>query len=123
MGNRNETNLSNKLTFLVVGGGIGAILALLFAPKAGTDLRQDIAVAARNGAEQTRETAQLVKEQATAYYGTARDKVGEVYQTVAQKAQEFPEKARQAVAGQTAPINAALEAGKDAYQENAHATM
>src|SRR5438132_14019622 len=30
---RDETSAATKLTYLLVGGGIGAILALLFAPK------------------------------------------------------------------------------------------
>ena len=31
-----ETSSTTKLTYLLVGGGIGAVLALLFAPKSGT---------------------------------------------------------------------------------------
>ena len=37
-----EANASTKLTYLLVGGGIGAILALLFAPKSCQELRGDI---------------------------------------------------------------------------------
>jgi Gas vesicle protein len=36
---REEANVSTKLTYLLIGGGIGAIVALLFAPKSGTELR------------------------------------------------------------------------------------
>ena len=34
-------NISTRLTYLLIGGGIGAILALLFAPKSGHELRGD----------------------------------------------------------------------------------
>ena len=46
-----EANASTKLTYLLVGGGIGAILALLFAPKSGQELRGDIADVTRKGVE------------------------------------------------------------------------
>ena len=39
---------------------IGAVLALLFAPKSGQELRGDIAVATRKGIDRTRETASQV---------------------------------------------------------------
>ena len=44
-----DESISNKLTYLLIGGGIGAVLALLFAPKSGQELRGDIADATRKG--------------------------------------------------------------------------
>ena len=44
---REDANVSTKLTYLLIGGGIGAIIALLFAPKSGVELRGDIADADR----------------------------------------------------------------------------
>ena len=46
MGNDNDS-ISNKLTYLLIGGGIGAVIALLFAPKSGQELRGDLADATR----------------------------------------------------------------------------
>ena len=40
---REDANASTKLTYLLIGGGIGAVIALLFAPKSGQELRGDIA--------------------------------------------------------------------------------
>ncbi|MDQ3747593.1 MAG: YtxH domain-containing protein, partial [Acidobacteriota bacterium] len=57
---REETSATTKLTYLLVGGGIGAILALLFAPKTGEELRGDIADVTRKGIEKGKETATLV---------------------------------------------------------------
>ena len=42
-------NISTRLTYLLIGGGIGAVIALLFAPKSGHELRGDIADATRKG--------------------------------------------------------------------------
>src|SRR5919206_553741 len=56
---REETSATTKLTYLLIGGGIGAILALLFAPKSGQELRGDIADATRKGIEKGREAAAI----------------------------------------------------------------
>jgi hypothetical protein len=63
-----DDNISNKLTYLLIGGGIGAILALLFAPKSGQELRGDIAEATRKGIDRSREAAQQLGDRAGEYY-------------------------------------------------------
>ena len=50
-----ETGFSSKLTYLLIGGCIGAVLALLLAPKSGQELRESIADATRKGIERVRE--------------------------------------------------------------------
>ena len=114
---REENNTGTKLTYLLVGGGIGALLALLFAPKSGTELRGDIADATRKGIEKGKETAALVGERANDYYEVSREKAGELYSTAQSKAGEIAEKARGAVSSASNPFSAALEAGKEAYTE------
>ncbi|MBK6751071.1 MAG: YtxH domain-containing protein [Acidobacteria bacterium] len=59
---REETSAATKLTYLLVGGGIGAILALLFAPKSGEELRGDIADATRKGIERARKLRQTCRK-------------------------------------------------------------
>ena len=54
---REDTSVSSKLTYLIIGGGIGAVIALLFAPKSGKELRDDIADASRKGLEKGKEAA------------------------------------------------------------------
>lgn len=125
---RDESSATTKLTYLLIGGGIGALLALLFAPKSGEELRGDIADVTRKGLEKGKETAALVGERAGEYYEVARDKTselyqtgrekaGDIYQTAQEKAGEITERAREAVASTANPFSAALEAGKEAYSE------
>lgn len=132
---REESGATTKLTYLLIGGGIGAILALLFAPKSGEELRGDIADATRKGIEKSKETAALAKERAGEYYevtrekagelySTAQEKAGEIYHTAQEKAGELKEKAgeiadkaKSAATSTANPFSAALEAGKDAYVE------
>jgi len=73
------SDISTQLTYLLIGGGIGAILALLLAPKSGAELRGDIADVTRKGIDKTREAANYVGDKAGEYYGAVRDKTGEWY--------------------------------------------
>ena len=78
-------NISTRLTYLLIGGGIGAILALLFAPKSGHELRGDIADATRKGIDRSREAAQQLGDRAGEYYEATRSRAGELYSQAAEK--------------------------------------
>lgn len=112
---RNESSVTTKLTYLLIGGGIGAVVALLFAPKSGIELREDIADATRKGLEKSKETAAQLQEKAGEYYEVGRERASEFYNTAQEKAGEFSEKARSAAARSANPFTAAVEAGKEAY--------
>jgi len=111
-----DVSVSTKLTYLVIGGGIGAVLALLFAPKSGHELREDIADATRKGLEKGKETATQLQERAGEYYEVGRERATEFYQTAQGRAGELGEKARTAATRTANPFTAAVEAGKQAYQ-------
>ena len=87
MGNDND-NISTRLTYLLIGGGIGAVIALLFAPKSGQELRGDLADATRKGIDKSREAAQQVGERAGEYYESTRERAGELYNQAATRASE-----------------------------------
>jgi gas vesicle protein len=55
-----ENSSSGVLVGAIVGGAIGAISALLFAPKAGTDLREDISSKFKSISEKTKDLAAAV---------------------------------------------------------------
>ena len=112
---RDTTNATTKLTYLLVGGGIGAVLALLFAPKAGSELREDIADATRKGIDKGREAASQIQDKAGEFYEVSRDRAGELYQNATDKAAELGEKARSVAANTANPFSAAIDAGKEAY--------
>ena len=141
---KENTNATTKLSYLLIGGGIGAILALLFAPKSGNELRGDIADATRKGLDKTKEAASPLQEKAGEYYEVSREKAGELYSTAQDKATqlystaqekaadiagkaketagELGEKAKDAAARTTNPISAAIEAGKGAYYDEKRKT-
>ena len=114
---REDSSVSTKLTYLIIGGGIGAVIALLFAPKSGKELREDIADVSKKGLEKGKEAAAQLQERAGEYYETGREKAGELYQTAQEKAAEYSDKAKAAAARTANPFSAAIDAGKEAYTQ------
>jgi gas vesicle protein len=112
---RDNTSVSTKVTYLLIGGGIGAVIALLFAPKSGIELRGDIADATRKGIEKGKEAAAQLQETAGEYYEVGRERASELYETGKGKAAELTDKAKAAAARTTNPFSAAIDAGKEAY--------
>ena len=115
-------NISTRLTYLLIGGGIGAVLALLFAPKSGEELRGDIADATRKGIDRSREAAQQLGDRAGEYYEATRERASELYTQAAGKVGEVAQTAREAASRQTGTVAAAIDAGKKAYQEEKRKT-
>jgi gas vesicle protein len=115
-------SISTRLTYLLIGGGIGAILALLFAPKSGHELRGDIADATRKGIDRSREAAQQLGDRAGEYYEATRNRAGELYSQAAERVGEVAQGAREAAARQSGTVAAAIDAGKKAYQEEKRKT-
>ncbi|MFP5264615.1 MAG: YtxH domain-containing protein [Blastocatellia bacterium] len=108
---------SEKLTFLLIGAGIGATLALLFAPKAGRELRGDIADYTKRGIDAAGEGAKVIGTRATEVYGTASEKVAGVYGTARERVSQGADAVGDLAARQKEQIQAAIEAGKQAYRE------
>src|SRR3954471_4287605 len=91
---RDSNDVSTRLTYLLIGGGIGAILALLFAPKSGQELRGDIADATRKGIDRSREAAQQLGDRAGEYYEATRGRAPELYSQAAEKVSDVAQTAR-----------------------------
>ncbi|MDD5544650.1 MAG: YtxH domain-containing protein [Acidobacteriia bacterium] len=85
----------SKLLYFVIGGGVGAIIALLFAPRSGKETRELIAHKAVEGKEYLTSAARNVQEKAS----------GVLDQT------------KESLTQKRSQISAAIEAGKQAYRE------
>lgn len=90
-----RSSSGDRVTYFLIGAGIGATLALLFAPKSGKEFRRDIADASRKTYRRGADAAQA-----------AGERIGEGVSTV-----------RGAVDRQKQQIASAIEAGKAAYRE------
>jgi gas vesicle protein len=128
MAENDGSGAAEKLTFLLIGAGIGATLALLFAPKSGRELRDDIADYTKRGVDAAGERARVIGDRATELYGTASAKASEAYGAAAGRVSDAYGTAREKVvagaetvsevaARQKEQIAAAIEAGKQAYRE------
>jgi gas vesicle protein len=101
-----NNSAGDKIVFFMAGAGIGAVLALLFAPKSG------------------RETRELISRTATDSRDFITNKVTEGRQMVEDKGRKigddfttFLDKSKEAVQRQKEQLTAAFEAGKAAYRE------
>jgi len=90
-----EGNGGSNFGFFLAGLGMGAILALLFAPRSGKETREYIAGKAEEG----------------------RDYVKAKTEDLRHQAEGAVEKGKDIVTKQKELLSAALEAGKQAYQE------
>ena len=90
-----EENGGSKVGFFLAGLGIGAVIALLFAPRSGKETRDMIVQKAEEG----------------------RDFVITKGEEIRKQAEDAVEKGRDLVSKQKDLLSAALEAGKQAYQE------
>ena len=75
----------NGIWYLLAGGGIGAGLALLFAPKSGVELRTDISDLTKKGYDETVGIAYQLKEQSADAFYTLKEKTAKVYDLAANK--------------------------------------
>lgn len=101
------TKVRDGITFLLVGGGIGAILALLFAPKSGNELRSDIADVTRKGLDATKEKADQLKTRSIEAVEKVKHKADEVYGKASEAASET--------------LNTGLNAGREAVSATSEA--
>jgi gas vesicle protein len=65
-----------------VGLGVGAAVALLFAPKAGEDLRSDITEGVNDGVNQIRSTGKELKRKVQRLADAAQDQVDHVQDAI-----------------------------------------
>lgn len=112
-----EDNSGDKLVYFLIGAGMGALAALLFAPKAGSELRADIADATRRGVDQARDQARQVGERATEYYQASTEYAADLAERSKDAITDVTERGKDLINRQKASVAAAIEAGKQGYRE------
>jgi gas vesicle protein len=87
-------NTGSKISFFLVGLGIGALVGILFAPKSGEETREYLSQRADEGREYAQRKARELRE----------------------RAEDLVERSKQAASRQKETLSAAVDAGRDAYQ-------
>lgn len=118
----------DKLVYFLIGAGIGAVTAMLFAPKAGSELRSEIADVTRKGLDYARDTGRDFGERASDYYQTgveraadissrSKEAVNEITQRSKEAVTDLTQRGKDLIGSQKAQFAAAIEAGKQGYRE------
>lgn len=110
-GRGGDGDAGTRITYFAIGALIGAAAALLFAPKSGRELREDLADATRKGVDRARETGSQLSARAGEYYESAASRAGELASGVRDAASRRGER-----------LSAAVEAGKQAYRDEKRRT-
>ena len=87
-------NAGSKVSYFLVGLGIGALVGILFAPKSGQETREYLTGKAEEGREYAQRKARELRE----------------------RAEELMERSKEMVGRQKEQLSAAVDAGREAYQ-------
>ncbi len=113
----NNGNSSDKLIYFLIGAGIGAVTAMLFAPKSGSELRSEIADATRKSLDYARDTGRDFGERAQEYYQTGVERATDLSSRSREAVTDLTQRGKDLVNSQKAQFTAAIEAGKQGYRE------
>ena len=101
-----DDNSASRVAYFLAGMGLGAVVALLFAPRSGKETREFISHKADEGRDYVTKKTEEGRE-----FVTARS------QKLRTQAEDAVEKAKDVVSKEKQQLSTALEAGKQAYQE------
>ena len=113
----NQGGNGDKLVYFLIGAGIGAVTAMLFAPKAGSELRSEIADVTRKGLDYARDTGRDFGEKATDYYQTGVERAADISSRSKDAVTDLTQRGKDIITSQKAQFAAAIEAGKQGYRE------
>jgi gas vesicle protein len=84
----------SRISYFLVGLGIGAVVGILFAPKSGEETREYLSKKAEEGKDYAQQKARELRE----------------------RAEDLVERGKQVASKQKDSLSAAVDAGRDAYQ-------
>jgi gas vesicle protein len=87
-------NVGSKISYFIVGLGIGTLVGILFAPKSGDETREYLSSKADEGREYAQKKARELRE----------------------RAEDLIERSKEIMSRQKEALSGAVDAGKEAYQ-------
>jgi gas vesicle protein len=90
-------SVGSRVSFFLVGLGIGALVGILFAPKSGEETREYLSAKADEGKEYAQKKARELRE----------------------RAEDLIERSKEIMSRQKDAINSAVDAGKQTYKREA----
>ena len=92
-----SNNGGSKVSFFLIGLGIGSLIGVLFAPKSGEETRDYLAAKADEGRDYAQKKARELRE----------------------RAEDLLERSKEVMGRQKEAISSAVEAGKETYKREA----
>jgi len=92
-----DNNVGSKVSYFLVGLGIGSLLGILFAPKSGEETREYLSSKADEGRDYAQRKARELRE----------------------RAEDLIERSKEIMARQKDAISSAVDAGKESYKREA----
>ena len=115
---------SDLLKGLIIGGFIGVVLGVLYAPKSGKETREDIARTTEDLLSKGKEEYEKAVERSKSAYETAVKRLKgleisakEKVEEIENKASEFAHKGADSIADSKNRLKKAIDAGVEAYRE------
>jgi gas vesicle protein len=90
-------NVGSKVSFFMVGLGIGALIGILFAPKSGEETREYLSSKAEEGRDYAQRKAQELRD----------------------RAEDLLERSKEVMARQKDALSSAVDVGKETYKREA----
>jgi gas vesicle protein len=90
-------NVGSKVSYFLVGLGIGSLIGILFAPKSGEETREYLSSKADEGRDYAQKKARELRE----------------------RAEDLLERSREVMSRQKDAFSSAVEAGKETYKKEA----
>jgi gas vesicle protein len=120
-----EEKQSSGFSWFLAGLGIGALIGVLYAPKAGRETREGLMNGAREGTEYIKQRGRDAADQVNDIVDKSKTQVSEYVDRGKEylergRAQwdEFVNQGKQFVNEQTGKVSAAVDAGRQAYQNS-----
>lgn len=114
---------SYGLAWFLAGLGVGALVGILYAPKSGREMREDLANSAREGTEYLRNRTRQAADDVGSLVDRGRDQVNEYVDRGRDAVdrgraqwEDFVERGKTFVADQTNRVSSAMDAGRQAYR-------
>ena len=92
-------NVGSKVSYFLVGLGVGALMGVLFAPKSGEETREYLSKRADDGREFAQKKARELRERA---------------EEMIERSKEIMSRQKEGI---SSAVSGAVEAGKEAYRE------